>query len=477
MQINSWQVLKFGGNSVSNLACWQTIATIIKKHLLQPTRILVVCSALGGISNKLEAILKAAVTSQHEDLLAEIILSHQKLATELGVDLRAHVGAELDDLQKLLTGISLLREISPGTHAKVMSFGEILLTKLGAAYLEKNCFPTTWCDARSLLISADEAHAHVQSQYLAAKCHYQTDPAVIKALNAVPTTVALTQGFIASNSQGETVLFGRGGSDTSAAYFAAKLAATRCEIWTDVPGIYTANPHQVPQAKLLKLLNYDEAQEIASMGAKVLHPHCIPPLKFNQIPLYVGYTRKPDRAGTEITANPPAVGPVSIKSIATKSPIALIQIETVQMWQQVGFLADIFQCFKKHGVSVDLISTSETTVTVTLDLKINSQDQKIIDAVLAELNSFGKATAVSSCAIVSIIGHPIRKVLHQLSDALKIFEEHKVYLVSQAANDLNLSFVVDEDQAPVLAQQLHSILIENNHAPLLFDQSWGEEFL
>lgn len=475
MNSNPWIVIKFGGNSVADLHCWQTIARITQQHLTNHFRPLIVCSALSGITNKLEKLLIAAPEQKHAPILNEIITAYEKLAMVLSVDPKLHIKNELHELSQLTAQLALTKIITTPLQAKILSFGEILLTKLGSAYLQANHFPTTWLDARTLLKSIEAKQVHPQSKYLAAICDSHQDETVVKKLNALTTDVVLTQGFIASNSNNETVLLGRGGSDTAAAYFAAKLNAARCEIWTDVPGVYSANPHEVANARLIKSLDYDEAQEIASMGGKVLHPHSIPPLKTNLIPLYVGYTRQPDRSGTEInTTGRHEAAP--IKSILTKHDVTLIQIETVQMWHQAGFLADVFSYFKKYGLSVDLISTSETTVTVSLDLKISGQDKLVIKTLLEDLNTFCKAMEIGPAAIISIVGHNIRSELHNIGAALKVLKGEKIYLVSQAANNLNFSLAVDEAQAKNLATQLHALLIEKNINKTVFDKSWQEEF-
>ncbi len=242
-----------------------------------------------------------------------------------------------------------------------------------------------------------------------------------------------------------------------------------------MPGIYTANPHQIPQARLLKYLDYDEAQEISSMGAKVLHPKCAAPLRTHQIPLHVKYARQPDHEGTLISLEGDPVG-LPIKSIATKYNVNLISIETVRMWQQVGFLAKIFNCFKQYNLSIDLISTSESNVTVSLDVVKHVQDEHAIDLLLQELNQFARATLIGPCASISLIGRNIRSIIHQLGGLFEVFEAQKIHLLSQAANDLNLTFVVDEDQVERLAQKIHTLLIEQNPKSYYLSRSWQEEF-
>lgn len=452
-------VTKFGGKSVSYLECWQTINNITKTHLEKGLRPVIVCSAVSQITDLLEQLLATAILGEHEQVIQKIILRHQKLADDLGISIDI-LTTEFEELSRLATGIALVTEVSPRTRARILAFGERLSTRLGAAFLKKQGQDITWMDSRELLITETDPNENEQSRYLSARCDWEFDSELSKKLNAEPAQVIITQGFVASNKNGETVVLGRGGSDTSGAYFAAKLKAVRCEIWTDVPGIYSANPHQVPEAQLLHSLDYDEAQEIASMGAKVLHPRALLPVKYHNIPLYIANTFDPTHPGTLIS-NEARTTDHQIKAILTRVGLMLISIETLDMWQQVGFLADIFACFKRHGLSIDLISTSESNVTVSLDLKANAQEIRIIDALLKDLNTFCKAKSIGPCASISLVGHNIRAIFHKLGNAFTVFEEQHIHLISQAANDLNLTFVVDEDQADRLVLQLHRTLFDD----------------
>lgn len=471
----SWVVVKFGGTSVSSLACWKNIVKVVEGHRASGARVLVVCSAPATISDTLDAILEQAKQGDYAKALAAIELCYRELADDLGLDANALLQDYFDGLAKLLEGISLVGEMGPRVQAKVMSYGEIMLTTLGAAYLAQQALEVAWQDARDLLTVLPDPQASMSSRYLSVRCDGSINLALMDQLQKQAAPVLVTQGFIAKNAEGETVLLGRGGSDTSAAYLAANLNARQCEIWTDVPGIYTANPRHIPEARLLKALDYDEAQEIASMGGSVLHPNCIPPLKEQSIPLYVKYTKQPERKGTLISAEGDVLCS-QIKSILTKSHIRLISIETVYMWQQSGFLANIFACFKQHGVSIDLVSTSESNVTVSLDANTQARDRKTMSALLEDLNQFAKAKVIDGCASVSLVGHNIRAILHQLGDVFSVFKSQQIHLLSQAANDLNLTFVVDEDQAQRTAQKLHTLLIEQSIASHYFQESWQQEF-
>lgn len=467
-------VIKFGGTSVSNLDSWKNIASIAQTHIDNNLRPVIVCSAPSQVSNLLETLLDQAPENEHAQTYASIKNIFHELADRLDLDFFEHLDACFEELKQTVLGISLLQEASPKTKARVMAFGEIILTRLANAYLIQNKISSHWLDVRLLLQSIEQQHHSVERQYLSADCDFNKDKKLISTLSKIKTTVFVTQGFIASNKRHETVLLGRGGSDVSAAYLSAKLDAVACEIWTDVPGVYTTNPHLILEARLLKSLSYAEAQEIASMGAKVLHPRCISPLKQNHIPLSIKYTREPDRAGTSITIDPS--GEAQIKSILIKKEVVLISIEAVNMWQTAGFLAEIFDCFKSHALSVDLISTSESNVTVSLDTKANLIDAKSLDALTVDLNHFSQATVIGPCAVIGLVGHQIRTILHKLGNVFSIFDSKRIHLLTQAANDLSLAFVVDEDDALAIAQKIHNQLIEQNVDSLYFGSSWQIEF-
>jgi diaminopimelate decarboxylase/aspartate kinase len=281
--------------------------------------------------------------------------------------------------------------------------------------------------------------ASIKASYLSATCDFAPS-AEASAKVAAAGDVVITQGFIASDAAGDTVLLGRGGSDTSGAYFAALLSAQQLEIWTDVPGMFSANPRSMPTARQLLELTYDEAQEIATAGAKVLHPRCLLPVRQYGIPLFVYATQVPQLRGTRITSTPGSDA-AQVKAICVKKGITLVSLESPGMWHQVGFLADVFQIFKKHGLSVDLVSTSETNVTVSLDPQANALDNAVLAQLQADLKPLCRADLIGPCASVSVVGRNIRSILHQLGGALELFEEQRIHLVSQSANDLNLTFV------------------------------------
>jgi diaminopimelate decarboxylase/aspartate kinase len=430
-------------------------------------------SALSGITDRLEQLLAKALAGDWEPVMEQIERRHMDLARDLGIP---NVGAELDhhfsELRRSAEGIHLIGEVSDRLRARVMANGELMATRIGAAFLAHEGFDVQWLDARTLLHAEERPGASERANYLSATCNFEPDAAFQQRL-AGARSVLITQGFIASDAKGDTVLLGRGGSDTSGSYFAAKLAARRLEIWTDVPGMFTSNPRSVPNARLLKSLDYDEAQEIASSGAKVLHPRCILPAKQYSIPLSVHATQMPDMRGTVVTATGGDGGP-RVKAVCIKKGITLIAMETLGMWHQVGFLADAFAVFKSHGLSVDLVSTSETNVTVSLDPAANALDSRTLEALVTDLSKLCRVEVIGPCAAVSLVGRSIRATLHRLGDALELFEEQRIYLVTQAANDLNITFVVDEEQGDRLVRRLHDVIVWNAPSDHVLGQTWEQ---
>lgn len=467
-----WIVLKFGGTSVSSRNNWEHIADVVAERKQQGYRICLVHSALSGISNKLHEVIRLAPSGRHEALVADIKGLHRSLAEDLDLDADALLGPYFSDLDQLVKGIALVEEASYRVQAKVMALGELMATTLGAAYLNKQGLEVNWLDARSLLQAVPQKNASEKSLLLSALCDYGVDEKLQERL-AKDGDICLTQGFIGSDAEDQTVLLGRGGSDVSASYMAAKLQAERLEIWTDVPGMFSANPHVVPSARLLNQLNYEEAQEIATNGAKVLHPRCILPARKQDIPIQIKCTDKPHMQGTVISSAAPDDGAL-VKAIALRGEIILVSMESLGMWQQVGFLADTFEIFKKHGLSIDLVSTSQSNVTVTLDPGLNAHFQEIRQEFVNELSALCKVKIVESTSAVSLLGRHIRTILHQLGSAFEVFQEHQVYLVSQAANDLNFTFVVGSEQADRLVRQLHEQVISHAEHRDSFGPTWAE---
>ncbi len=467
-------VMKFGGTSVATRENWDTITALLKRRLEEGLKPVVVHSALQGVSNGLENLLDKAVASDVDDELAAIREQHFELAAELGLDADALIGESIHELAQLVAGVRLVREVSVRVRVRVMALGELMATRLGAAFLASRDIPVRWLDAREVLVSQAQGTADRERGYLAAVCDYAYDEELVEQWSAIDEVI-LTQGFIARNSEGETVLLGRGGSDTSAAYLASRLGAQRLEVWTDVPGLFTADPRRVPSARLLTGLHYDEAQELASAGSAVLHPRCLSPVRQAGIPLFIRCTAAPEVPGTVISAATDETEP-QVKGICMRDGLTLISMDSVGMWHEAGFLARAFAAFGQLGVSVDLVTTSETNVTVSVDSADGALSNGVREALVAELERICRVRLINDCAAVSLVGRKIRTILPRLAPALEVFEEERVHLLSQSANDLNLSFVVDDDQGHKLVGKLHSSIIREHGGTAAFGPSWEALF-
>ncbi len=462
-----WVVMKFGGTSVSSVDCWGTICEQARGHLDAGRGVLVVVSALSGVTNLLTRLADGVADSELDTLRDELTVRHEGLLKSLGLQpserFKRYWRSLLDELE------SAGAKRDDRQRARLLAHGELLSSSIGHDVLAANGFTVAWQDARSIL---DTLPSTVD--VLAARCSDDADPELASRL-AQEAPLHITQGFIAAGPDGETCLLGRGGSDTSAAYFAARLSAQRLEIWTDVPGIFSADPRVVPDARLLRRLSYSEAQELASMGAKVLHPPSIQPARRHGVPVYIKDTNRPGEAGTQIVARSPREA-AQVKGVVSRDNITVITMENPAMWRQAGFLADAFAVFKRHGYSVDLVSTSEATVTVSLDPQVPAHyDPRRMSAFLNDLEELCKVTVHNGCVSISLVGNAIRTILGRLSAALDVFHDRHVHMVTQSANDLNLTLVVDPDHAISLVRKLHQLLIsaQAENRPE-FGPSWTE---
>lgn len=461
-------IMKFGGTSVATAERWQTIRALAKDCIDDGEHPIIVCSALAGVSNLLDALTQTALTNQHEVVLGDIESLHRTLLDDLGLE-SDWLNEALLPLKRLCQGIHLLGEVTPRVRARIMSAGELLSTQIGHRYFDACGLNSNRIDIRAYLVSEDgEGAAH----WLSAVCKDDSDTNLSQAMSIADVTI--TQGFIARSRQGDTVLLGRGGSDTSAAIIAAKVAAQRCEIWTDVPGVYTANPRETPEARLITTLDYDEAQEIASAGAAVLHPRCIEPVKSKLIPLHIRCTPMPSAPGTIISNRAPETA--AVKVISARRGVGLVSMSTMGMWQQSGFLADVFGCFRQHGFSVDLVSTSETNVTASIEADKAFKSDEDVRQLCASLESFCRVQYIPDCVAISLVGRHIRAIIHRLGPAFEVFESEKILMVSQAASDLNLTFVVEASQADRLVQKLHLLLFGDHEDGEHLGPRWRETF-
>lgn len=449
-------VMKFGGTSVENADAMQNVINIIKTEK-QHKIPLVVLSACAGITNKLEKIADAAADNRSDEALHwadEIQKHHETIAENLikepqtVASLKALIKEYIDDLKTLINGVDIVGELTARSMDVFYSYGELLSTNLLEAGLKEQGVDTFWLDARDVLITDDNFG---KAQPLWDLTMKSLQGMVLPELQG--GNVVVTQGFIGRNRSGKTTTLGRGGSDYSAAIFGALLKRTKIQIWTDVDGVLTCDPRLVPEAKRLKVITFNEAAELAYFGAKVLHPATIHPAVTENVPVYVKNSKRPEIEGTLITNDPGLLEGASydglVKSIAYKTSQSIVSIKSNQMLGAYGFLAEVFQIFANHKTPVDMISTSE----VSLSLTINNTER--LRQIMHDLEHKAEVDVEHDVAILCVVGDKLRSspgVSGRIFNALK---NVNIRMISQGASEINVGFVVAESDLQKAASALH----------------------
>lgn len=468
----NWVVLKFGGTSVSGLREWTNIAALVQQRLSAGYRVLVVCSAVAGVTN---ALSKLAEFPDSEDRLAAILLRHHQLAAELGVTESDWLEPATNTLRRCAG--DLANGAGYDAQAELLAVGEWLSTRIGALFLRRFT-AVNWVDSREVLQVIDEPQLSPARQWLSACCEPGADAELKRRWEQLAPTI-ITQGFVASTGAGRTVLLGRGGSDTSAALLAGRLGAAQLEIWTDVPGLFTADPRLVPEARLLTELDYAEALEMAASGAKVVHPRCIRTAAVTATPVAIRDSARPHLAGTRIaeTGTDTGNGAVHVvKAITSQTGMVVLLLQNIDSRREVGFLARAFDIFRCRGVSIDLVATSETTTTVAINGPANHLDQPALDELVAALRSQCTVEIFPDCACINLVGSEVRKALSRLQSTMSFFDDHPLLMLSQSANDLCLSMLTRARDHEILLQNLHAALIPAGPQTSagIFGQQWLE---
>ena len=443
--------MKFGGTSVEDATAIDRIAGIVKGRISD--RPFVVVSAMSKVTDTLLSMAAAAGKGDRDkalDLCHQVRERHfntagELLGTGLFTELHSELHSEFDSLEQLLRGISAVGELTPRTSDYVVSFGERLSSIIITAAFVARDVPATLLDARQVIIT-DGQHGRAIPQV--DEINQQLE------LHARPLIdggrVPIMGGFIGSTREGITTTIGRGGSDFSAALAGAGLNAERIEIWTDVDGMKTTDPRICPDAHRIKVISFDEAAELAYFGAKVLHPATVLPAVEKNIPVLVLNSRNPENEGTRIVARTPQKSKSLFKAIAAKQRITIIEIVAARMLMAHGFLAAVFEIFERHRCAVDIVSTSEVSISVTVD------SNEAIPAIAADLEKLAYVKFSGRQAIICLVGESIRErpgVAAQVFDAVK---DINVRMISQGASEINMSFVVEETDVPAAIQRLHA---------------------
>jgi len=463
MSAKPWIVLKFGGTSVASATNWKHILTITHTHLENGFRPLLVCSALSGVSNLLEKAFSLA--SQGQDFQAvyqKIRSEHQDLSQALKLAWPERLEQYLETLAQLLQHTQETQDLRPQTQAQIMAHGELMSSSLGQAWLTQQGLKLSWLDARELLHSEDETHLSQARHFLTAHCPHDYSASLNSQLTQQAPLGGITQGFIASDSQGATVLLGRGGSDTSAACLAARIGALELEIWTDVPGMYTANPRLIPQARLIRSLDYDEAEVMAYRGAKVLHPRSLAPVRDYNIPMRIRCTTAPWHSGTLITRQnlPQASG--QVRAIASRSSLCLISAQkTDHTLETFDFLSAVAKAFCSRGVAISSLTSSSEQVSVILDSSLNAVEATCLDAVMTELKTFSRPRIQPQVGAISLTGHRIGETFQQISTVLEAANQSELRQLLHSSDNRDITLIVDCEDTGELVKSLHQSLIES----------------
>jgi aspartate kinase len=441
-------VCKFGGTSVGDAVAIARTATIIAgRRERQPV---VVVSALGGTTNQLLQIAEQASRGQLIGALRAVEGLRDRHLTQTSKllggseadDVCNELSAMFDELAALAEALRTLGDLTPRSLDTIASLGEQLSSVLVVAAFRKHGLPAEHVDAREVMITdANFTRAEPQTEAIGEAAQRIVMP-LIRA-----GKIPVMGGFIGSSQgSGITTTLGRGGSDYSASLIGAALQAEAIEIWTDVDGMLTADPRVVQGAQLIERIGFEEASELASFGAKVLHPNTIAPAVMRGIPVWVLNSSKPEGTGTLITFDAPRR---SVTAIAGKSGVTLIKVRSPRMLLTEGFMRTLFDVFARHQTSIDVVATSEVSVSVTID------DATNLEALAVDLRQLGDVTIERNRGIVSIVGSGLSDGGTAMAKALGAIGELRVHMLSLSSSGINLTVVVDGEQVPPAMRRLH----------------------
>ncbi|MEE8106783.1 MAG: aspartate kinase [Planctomycetota bacterium] len=432
------RILKFGGTSVGSPENIERVGDIVRGQAAKHD-VVVVVSAHSGVTDTLLDLAKRAARGRYG--LAALKKRHRDLYTAIGVDpgIVAALFSELDDI---LRGLTLVRELTPRTQDLVLSFGERISARGVAAYLE-----CTGVAAHA--VDAPAAGLRTDSRFGAAHPDTRCFGALRKNLSTKGSIPVVT-GFIGKDKNNDVTTLGRSGSDFTATLIGAALRAEEVQIWTDVDGVMTADPRVVKDARSIPLLSIAEASELAYYGARVIHPATMLPAVENSIPVLVRNTSRPKSRGTMILAETPS-SRRAVKSIASKRGTILITVASTRMLLQSGFMAKIFEVFARHELSVDLVATSEVTVSVTVDSDRN------LKAVEKELGAFSDVKVDRNLAQVCVVGDGVRESVGAVAEVFGALRKARVpvRLISHGGTKINISFLVEEAAVEKAVRALH----------------------
>ncbi|HVW08988.1 MAG TPA: lysine-sensitive aspartokinase 3 [Bryobacteraceae bacterium] len=441
-------VMKFGGTSVESAAAIERVASIVKDRIDRHP--IVVVSAMGKTTNKLLALAHTAINGDRDDYITQLHdlrdFHSREARRVVPLAQRAELDRILDDqfqeMTELVKGLAVLGELTPRSIDAISSYGERLSSYIVSLAFEHFGVPSIHVDSRSVIVTDNR--------------HTQAAPILADTYNRLASTVApLAQqrvvvmgGFIGSTLEGVTTTLGRGGSDFTASIVGAGVNAEEIQIWTDVDGMLTADPTILPGGHRVKIISFAEAAELAYFGAKVLHPATVIPAIERNIPVLILNSRRPSVPGTRIVAET-VEGANAVKSIACKRKITLVNIHSTRMFMAHGFLRRIFEIFDRYETPVDMIATSEVSVSLTIDNPAH------LEKIVSEMSEFSEVSTEPDQVIVCLVGENIRHTPGVAARAFGAVADLNIRMISQGASLLNLSFVVAEQDVKPAVAALH----------------------
>jgi aspartate kinase len=457
--------MKFGGTSVEDAAAVNRDAAIVKSRIAQGKSPVVVVSAMSKVTDQL---LRAAASAAQGDRTGALAISsrlrarHRDTAAELVKtsgecsDLVHLIDQRFDSLDEVLRGLAVLLELTPRISDLIVSYGERLSSHIVAAAFRERGLDAVHVDAREVIITDSEFQkAAPLDAHIEKRAHEKLLPLLRE--HKVP----VLGGFIASNEAGVTTTLGRGGSDFTGALIGGALSAETIEIWTDVDGIMTADPRVCPDALRVRVISFEEAAELAYFGAKVLHPATILPAVKKNIPVAVLNSRNAKCEGTRIISLAPHCRS-PFKSIAVKKKLSIIDVVASRMLMTHGYLSQIFGIFNQHKCAVDMVSTSEVSVSLTVD------SNSSLPEIAADLSKLADVKYEGKKALVCMVGEDIRGQNGIAARVFNAIRHINVRMISQGASEINMSFMIDEDDADEAIRSLHAAFFQDPD-PAIFD--------
>ena len=444
-------VAKFGGTSVADFDAMNRSADVV---LSDASVRVVVLSASAGITNLLVALAEGLESTERQAKLDAIRAIQYAVLERL-----SNPAVIRDEIERLLENLAALAEAAASETSTALtddlvSHGELMSTLLFVEILRERSVQAQWFDVRKVMRTSDRfGRAEPDVAALSELATQLLVPRLDEGL-------VITQGFIGSESKGRTTTLGRGGSDYTAALLGEALKASRVDIWTDVPGIYTTDPRVVPAAKRIDVIAFEEAAEMATFGAKVLHPATLMPAVRSDIPVFVGSSKDPKAGGTMVcntTENPPL-----FRALALRRKQTLLTLHSLSMLHSRGFLADVFSILARHSISVDLVTTSEVNIALTLDTtgSTSTGDTLLTQSLLMELSELCRVEVEEDLALVAIIGNELSRASGVGKEVFGVLEPFNIRMICYGASSYNLCFLVPGAEAEQVVQKLHHNLFE-----------------